>query len=544
MSRRAQPFLFLALSLAGALAAAAASTTPSAATTNPEITAGEVMTHIRYLASAELGGRGSGAPGNNRAGDYLANRFQSLGLQPAGEKASFFQNFPLFTGLKLGARNELTIHSQEGITRLRARQDFMPFLFTRNGSVTAPLIFAGYGISQPHLGYDDYQGLEVRGKIVVVLRYTPDGQKNGKFAPYAPLPYKTVIASNKGAVGILFVTGPDSGVGEDLGRLPFQSAPLDYGLPAAFIRREFLERLLRPHHTHLSELQGLMAGGTPRSFPLTGVRVSLRTQVDRQPGQTRNLLGLLPGSDLALRNEYIVVGAHYDHLGSESTASGTVIHPGADDNASGTAGLLELAQHFAAHRDRLGRSVLFIGFSGEEIGLIGSNYWTKHPTIPLKQVAAMINLDMIGRLKENPVSVIGVESSPAWKKLLEGVHADYSLRLDTVGADFGGSDHQPFLAQEIPVLFFSTGLHSDYHLPSDTPEKIEAAGEVKLLRFLAETVAQVSRLTPRPAFSRKTDLTPPVRPSFRASDGIPPTPGLPGGDAATSQAACMADGNL
>lgn len=518
-----------ALSLSGLLAAAVwAAPPPPGALNNPEITPAEVAAHVGYLASDELAGRGSGTSGNNLAGDYLAARFAVIGLQPAGEFGSYFQKFPVFTGVKLGARNELTFQQQGKPTKLRVKEEFMPLSFTKNGSVTAPLVFAGYGISQPKLGYDDYKGLDVRGKIVVVLRYTPDGDDQGKFGPYAQLTYKTMTARDKGAAGILLVTGPGSKEPENLGRLTTGSSSTDCGIPAAFVRRSFIEKALQPGHASLTDLQTLMAHGSPKSFAMPWMRVTLRAQVDRQTAQTRNVIGLLPGSDPKLRDEYLVIGAHYDHLGmggehSLDSSGQPAIHHGADDNASGTAGVLELAQYFAANPKKIGRSILFMGFSGEEIGLLGSNYWTKRPTIPLERIAAMINLDMIGRMRNDTVSVMGAGSSPGWEELLESVNGEHKLTLKTGGTSgFGGSDQQSFYAKEIPVLFFFTGVHPDYHRPSDTAEKIEAEGEAKLLRFVADTAAKTSWLTPRPAFARSADQETAPGPSFRVYLGTIP----------------------
>ncbi|HEU4754730.1 MAG TPA: M28 family peptidase, partial [Armatimonadota bacterium] len=386
----------------------------------------------------------------------------------------------------------------------------------------------GYGISQPDLGYDDYAGLDVRGKIVVVLRHTPDGDEGGKFGPYALLTYKTMTAREKGAAGILLLTGPASERPENLGYFQLDSASADCGIPAGFVKREWVEKLIAPKT--LRELQVTMAHGKPASFEIPEARAELKVDVVRQMARTRNVLGFLEGADPRLRKEVVIVGAHYDHLGlggshSLSGSSEPAIHHGADDNASGTAGVLELAQYFAANRKKLGRSILFMTFSGEEMGLIGSEYWTKKPTIPLARVAAMINLDMVGRLKNDTVQVIGAGSSPVWEKLLAQANQREALSLRLGGdalAGTGGSDDQSFNLKKIPTLFFFTGVHSDYHKPSDTWDKINTEGEAKLLRVVAETVRRASWVKPRPVFVKAKETGPVASPGFRVSLGTIP----------------------
>jgi Zn-dependent M28 family amino/carboxypeptidase len=527
----AGPALLLALGLLAAPHLRALSDAPRPEeVSNPEITAPEVVAHIKYLASDELKGRGSGTPGNNEAGDYIAGRFKAAGLKPAGENGTFFQKFSVFTGITLGTENALSFKQGKQTRTLKLSEEFMPLSSSANASANAPVVFAGYGISQADLGYDDYKGLDVKGKIVIVLRHTPDGDDNGKFGPYAPITAKTMTAREKGAAGILLVTGPMGDHPENFGKLSLGSGPLDSGVPAAFVKRQVVEELLAPQRATLSDLQVAMAHGSPRSFALSGVRASMRMNLLRQNAPTRNVIGMLEGSDPKLKNEVVVIGAHYDHLGmggehSLAESDKPAIHHGADDNASGTAGVMELAQYFGAHREKLGRSVVFMAFSGEEIGLIGSANWVKKPTIPLERVSAMVNLDMIGRMRNDTVQVIGTDSSPAWKELLEEADKPYHLQLKTggsLGIGVGGSDQQSFYVKDIPVLFFFTGVHPDYHRPSDTWDKIEAGGEAKLLQFVADTVERLSRLTPKPLFTKSKEQEPTSSTGFRVYLGTIP----------------------
>lgn len=539
---RLVPFALLALAT-GALAAPPR----PAEVANPEITAAEIKAHIRYLASDELQGRRSGSPGNDLASSYIAARFRAAGLKPLGDGASYYQKFPVFVGAKLGKENRLWTRTEKGTETLDLGQDYMPLIFTGNGQVEGEVVFAGYGISRPDINYDDYKDLDVKGKIVLVLRHTPDGDDSGKFGPNALLTYKTMTAREKGAAGILLVTGPLSdktedhlGVKENGKPLPPQaafrrayrtvSASSDCGIPAAIVKTDWAEKLAGLAGKNLKDLQVGMAHGKPASFPIPGAQVTFQTGVIRETGATRNVVGFLEGSDPRLKEEVVVLGAHYDHLGlgdehSLSESDRPEIHHGADDNASGTAAILELAQYFAANRKKLGRSLLFMAFSGEEMGLLGSAHWVKEPTIPLGRVAAMVNLDMVGRMKGDTVQVIGAGSSPVWQGLLDQANKPFKLQVKTGGKDssgFGGSDQQSFYAKNIPVLFFFTGVHPDYHKPSDTWDKINSEGEAKVTQLVAETVREISWLKARPQFARSKDSEPSSGPGFNVYLGTIP----------------------
>lgn len=507
---------------------------------NPEITAPEIVSHVKYLASEELAGRGSGTSGNDQAADYLAERFRAVGLKPAGERGSYFQTFPVFTGVELGENNKITFRGDRE-EALQPGEHFLPLGFSKNGFAYASVVFAGYGISKPDLGWDDYKRVDVKGKVVIVLRHTPDMDEDGKFGPYAALTYKVMTAREKGAAGILLVTGPlgdhpvffaaeqqQGNADPKRPKIPLGSASSDAGIPAAIVRPEFVERLLEPTGKTLKDAQMLMAHGTPSSFTIPGARIGMRINVLRKTAPTRNVIGYLEGSDPKLKNEVVVIGAHYDHLGmgnehSLAESSEPAVHHGADDNASGTAAVLELSQYLAAHRQKLGRSVLFMGFSGEELGLLGSNYWVKHPTIPLERVIAMINLDMVGRMSNNTCHVIGAPSSPIWSRLLNEANQSLGLRLRTDGGTpLGGSDHQSFVVKDIPVLFFFTGVHADYHRPSDTWDKLNAEGTAQICRVVAGVTERLSWEPARPKFVKSPDTQPAVSPGFRVYLGTIP----------------------
>ena len=491
------------LTLALAAGAGWSAPPPASSLTNPEITQAEVRAHVNYLASDELAGRGTGDKGGDLAAAYLAARFRAVGLKPGGRGRSYFQPFTVVKGVKLGSPNRLHFSSENATTKLKPGDDFLPIPFSGNGTVRAALVFVGYGISETSLSYDEYAGLDVKGKVVLILRYTPDDNAHGKFGNYAPLRYKVMTAREKGAAGVILITGPISEREENLGRLPAEGTFSDSGIPAVIVKREKIAPLFTGKRS-LRNLQILMAHGQPQSHEVAGVRVKLTTNVTREKARARNVIGILRGSDPKLRDQYVVVGAHYDHLGMGGryslSPSERLIHYGADDNASGTAGVLELAQYFAAHPEKAARSIIFVGFTGEEIGLLGSAYFVKKPPVPLASITAMLNMDMIGRSKDGKVLVIGYKTSPQWAGILEGADRPYQVAKRGDGSGFGGSDHQSFTAQGIPVLFFFTGVHEDYHKPSDTADKLNVAAEVMILRFIADVTERIAALPTRPEF--------------------------------------------
>lgn len=499
------------LTLAGLLLAGGLGAAPRP---DGAITAGEVRDEIRYLASDELAGRGSGTPGGQMAARYVAEHFAAAHLKPAGDGGAYFQNFPVITGAELGKDNSLEIRLPRGKTlEPTIRQDFLPAAFSASGESSGSAVFAGYGISQPDLKHDDYQGIDVRGKVVIALRKTPEGDEGRKLEAYATLRSKAATARDHGAAAILLVTGPLSGDDENLGRMEPDGSFADTGIPALLVRRRFVDAMLATRSKNLADVQTAMAHGGPPALDLPDVQVRVHTSIELERRETANVIGLLEGGDPQLENEVIVIGAHYDHLGMGGPASlnpspEPAIHHGADDNASGTAGVMELAQYFAAQPARPRRSLLFICFSGEELGLLGSAYYVRHPTLPLDRTVAMINMDMVGRMQQDTLQILGTGTSPDWKALLDAVGPHFSLKTKTSGSGFGASDQSSFYARNIPVLFFFTGVHPDYHRPTDTWEKINAEGEVKVLQFVAETTERVADMPQRPRFARADDSAP------------------------------------
>jgi Peptidase family M28/PDZ domain len=468
------------------------------------------LDHVRFLASPELAGRGNGTEGLEEAGDYLAGEFAAMGLEPAGDDGSWFQTFEVTTGTRIGDGNALTL---DGTALDPVR--FAPMRFSSSAEIHAPLVFVGYGITAPEMHWDDYQGVDVTGRIVVAFRHEP--QENIPESPFngtestthASFRNKAVNARQHGAAGILFLMDPNhhSPQEEEIQKTAQGTETGDSGIAAAYVSMDPLLSLFAREGFDLSEAQmEIDTQLVSRSFELPDVEADLVTDVVREHAPVRNVLAAVRGSDPVLRNEWVVAGAHYDHLGTDGEfsldpAGEGKIHYGADDNASGTSGILELASVASANRDMLERSILFMGFAGEEIGLLGSSYFVNNPTIPIDEIVAMINLDMIGRIQNDHIYVSGTGTSPMFPDLVDEQADGTGLALDFSESGIGGSDHMSFTLKDIPVLFFFSGLHSDYHRPTDTADKINAEGAARVLTLVYRVLDRLAEVPQRPLYT-------------------------------------------
>ncbi|MDP2884855.1 MAG: M28 family peptidase [Ignavibacteria bacterium] len=478
------------------------------AQSSPEITAAELAKHVKYLASDQLEGRKSGSKGGEAAAQYIANEFRSYGLKPIGDQGSYFQNFDFVAGVKLGESNSLTLDVTGKLAPMSLDRDFRPLGFSLNESFEGPVVFVGYGISDTAKKYDDYAGVDVQGKAVLVLRNAPPAGAERDLGQYSSLRYKAAKARELGAKALIVVTGPeDSADTDDLIKLSYDNATGNAGLPAVNITRKAADELLRNSGKDVKDLQQeIIRTKAPRSLELSDVSVRLQINLIQFRQETRNVVGFLEGSDPNLNNQLIVIGAHYDHLGMGGEGSGSLkpdtaaIHHGADDNASGTSGLLELAQAFAGTKSALKRSFLFIAFTGEELGLLGSGYYVNHPLLPLDRAVAMINMDMIGRLNNKSLIVYGVGTSPGFEELVKRHNRDSAFALKLNKDGFGPSDHASFYGKQIPVFHFFTDIHSDYHRPSDTYDKLNYSGEEQIVRYIEGIAEELSQSTERPQY--------------------------------------------
>jgi len=462
---------------------------------SPERYAKDVTT----LAAPNMQGRGAGTRGLDRARDYIQKRFAALKLQPAGTQG-YLQPFTVTTGAKLNPGNQMSVRINEKKESFAITRDFIPFSFSAKRDVQGPIVFAGYGITAADQNYDDYFHFDVKDKIVVLLRYEPPSltKKAGQRTGHAQLVNKAINARNRGAKAVILVNGKLGEKEEDiLPRFGSLAGPEDIGIVMVQVKNSIADKWLQLAGKSLAKVQEeIDASSTPQSFALPDTAWAMvKVDLERVSATVSNVAAYLPGQT----DEYIILGAHYDHLGygnGSSLAPSMIgkVHHGADDNASGSSGLLELARILSEKKDRK-RGVLFLAFAAEEIGLLGSNYWANHPTKPLNNAVAMLNMDMIGRIKPDGRLFLGATGSGStFKATLEQLAPKHpQLKLETSGAGSGSSDHLSFLAKQVPSLFFFSGLHGDYHKPSDTAEKIEAAQAARLLDFIADLTLTLDR---------------------------------------------------
>ncbi len=463
-----------------------------------ELSPNRYMQDVIYLSRDEMRGRGDGSPELEQAADYVADGFRRAGLKPLGENNSYFQNFEITTGAELGPKNELEIAGRA----LKRGDDFVPMVFSNSAAFEGPLVFAGYGMTNSDAHYDDYTGIDAAGKIAVVMMHNDIDPKSPfaatSFAPHLSFVNKAINAKLHGARGIIFISASLGLSGDELGATPRQQEESDMGIPAVHAKRAPVMEAFKAAGKDLGAIEEKIGKDfVPQSFELPGSKARIATEIVRSKKTIRNVIGAIEGSDPKLKAEWVVVGAHYDHLGlgnRNSLAPSQIgqVHHGADDNASGTAGVMELARLAAENRGEWKRSVLFMAFAGEEIGLLGSSYFVNHPTVPLNTIDAMINMDMIGRLTNDRLFVGGVGTSPHLKPVVQDLDRVARLQVEFSESGYGSSDHMSFNAKKIPVLFFFSGLHTDYHKPSDTSDKINAPGAIRVLSLVYATMDHLS----------------------------------------------------
>jgi len=475
---------------------------------NNDITVDELRNHLKYIASDELQGRRAGSDGADKVAEYIAREFKAYGLSPAGEEGTFFQPFEFVAGVKMGSNNSFTASTKGKEVKFSLNEDFRPLGFSSTGVFEGAVVFAGYGIASKEKGYDDFEGIDVKGKAVIVLRFHPEGDnQHSDFNQYASLRYKATKAREQGATALIVVTGPADADKDELMRLTYDQSAGSAGIPSFTMTQAAVNRLLASGGMTVQQLQeGINKEKKPRSMILDGVTVKAAAEVEEIRKTSKNVLGYLEGSEAGLKNEVLVVGAHYDHLGMGGENSGSLqpdtvaVHNGADDNGSGTVGLLELAQYYGSQRASLKRSMLFTAFTGEEMGLLGSAHFVKDPTIPLSRIVTMLNMDMIGRLNEGKLIVYGIGTSPGFEELAQKANADSSFVLKLNKDGFGPSDQSSFYGKNIPVFHFFTDLHGDYHRPSDDWQTINYEGMRKVLEYVRTIATTLDTTETKPQY--------------------------------------------
>lgn len=484
---------------------------------NEEITTEEIKGHIAYLASDELKGRYPGTPEDRQMAEYLAREFRKAGLELY--QRSGIQTFDIVQEIEAGENNSFKWDGSE----LELDKDYSIFAFSHSGSGSGELVFAGYGfqIDEEEIKWDDYASLSVEGKWLLLLRGVPGAQESSSpYVNYSEDRGKALLASDLGAAGVIFVSGTSYDPEDQLVELKGKQHPL--GIPVVHLSRSAADQLLTSAgRDSLSILEsGLTDTNEAMSFG-TGVEVNVTVDLQPRKMETANVLATLEGSHEGLKNEYVVIGAHHDHLGMGGPASSSrtpdtiAVHYGADDNASGVAGVLEASEWLSAHVPA--RSVLFTTFGAEEMGIIGSKYLAENSPVDMENIQVMINLDMIGRLNEDrQLQVGGVGTSPGFQNLLESINSNYGFDLKFSNEGYGPSDHASFYARDVPVLFISTGAHSDYHTPGDDLSAINLEGAREVSAFVSEVAAALANQHERLAF---TEAGPKVRGSSRGRRG-------------------------
>ncbi|MDB4695129.1 M28 family peptidase [bacterium] len=562
-------------------------------------TEAQLRADIKFLASEELRGRSVTDDTIEVAASYLVDRMKGIGLKTDLVDGKSRQPFSVKLGSSVGAakNNRLTLSSENPAFKeivVDLNKGLMPLaLGSSKANLSGPIVFAGYGVTAPKLDYDDYEGVEADGGVLIILRKEPQasdpdskfsGTQNTRHAFFAT---KVENAIKHGAKAVVLVNDPASvkeavknvkkrieqenarkkKLEEQLQKLPADSknnrksinekianasrmiksladslANVEQGvmgitdagirrdsqdsIPIVSVSRELIsDALFASTGKTLAELESAIdEAGSPQSVLLTGVTAALKSELKPSVADTSNVLGLLPGKG-ELADQAVVVGAHYDHVGMGgygSLAPGTVaIHNGADDNASGTSAMLAIAKHMVSRLAdaKSHRQVLFMGFSAEERGLLGSQHYVKNPVIPLESTVAMVNLDMVGRLRDNELTIYGTGSAPTFDGLVETANEPYEFNLFKVPSGYGPSDHQSFYTAGVPVLFFFTGLHDNYHRPTDDFDKIEFGGLTRITDIVSDVTYELATREQRPEYA-ETEKRVRVRRQITAYMGI------------------------
>jgi hypothetical protein len=482
-----------------------------------------ILEDMKFLTSDECEGRGINTKGINLAAEHIAQEFKKAGLKPAGDEGTYFQHFGVIKGSKLGETNELLLRGpQNQRIALEMGKHFSVIALGGGGKVSAPVVFAGYGVTASEPKYDDYAGLDVAGKVVIVLRRMPrQGNEANPFNSnqnnqHASLLSKVTNAQAHKAAAIILVNDNVLAAEKQDELVTFEYTAQSRetaDVPALHLRRSFVNHIIESSlNMGLAEVEKeIDRNFTPLSQPLPGWTCELQTSVTRESTPVKNVIGVLEGNG-PLAKEIVVIGAHYDHLGyggAGSLAPGSkAIHRGADDNASGTSTVIELARRFGAARTpplaKGGqggcRKLVFMTFSGEESGLLGSAHYCKKPLFPLEDTVAMVNMDMVGRLREDKLTIGGTGTAKTFDALIDELNAKHKLQIQKDKTGYGPSDHQSFYGKKIPVFFFYTGMHQQYHKPADTVDTINIPGMRKVADMVEDLTTALATDPKRPEY--------------------------------------------
>ncbi len=488
--------------------------------------------HIKYLASDELEGRYPGTTGIAKARDYIANQFGAFNLKKLNN--DYLQKLDVGIGYKLGEGNEVffsVIIPKPGVPIDKVRpvrktweigKDWMPMSFSENKQIEASMVFCGYGITAKELNYDDYEAIDVKNKVAIILTNSPEGEKeDGKFANYISYQSKLQNVRERGAVGVIFIKikGDSANVFVPLDRDRFAQ---NSGLVVIQVNRNRIAEYFPNNSLFPSEIE-INKTQKPKSFDLPNSTISIKVNLEENRVPSENVVGFVEGTDAKLKEEFIVIGAHYDHLGYGGPTSNykgkkPMVHNGADDNASGVAAMMELARIISQNPAK--RSVLFVAFTGEELGLLGSNYFVNNSPIDLQKVSLMINLDMVGRLKNNTLYAIGTGSAAELDEIITQISEQDTLTITKSESPIGSSDQTSFYIKGVPSIMFFTGVHLDYHRPSDDWDKINYDGMAKVINFLTKVVVETANKESKLTYVKTSGAMDPSNTSGRGMGGI------------------------
>jgi len=477
------------------------------------ITQQAIHDRIAFLASDQMKGRFPGTPESWKCAKFIRTNFKAAGLRPLVKH--YFQYFQPTVKIDTGTNNTFQFEGFSG----KLIRDFIPLSFsTMKSSLINKVVFCGYGLQfkLDSLAFDNYKGVDVTGKWVMILRGLPEHfRKKAALRDSATDYAKATIAIRNGAAGILFVSNEElankktesSPNYDDLQRLrPRKTVSLT--IPVIQIKRAVADLLLQPQNKTIQQLDSL---NEQRSFELIPT-LNAVVDIQRRKVKTANVVGYIEGSDPELKDEYIVLGAHYDHLGMGGFFTGSLqpdtfaIHNGADDNASGSAAIMTVAAQLAKDHQLLKRSVIIVAFSAEEEGLLGSEYFTEHPPVPIEKIKVMINLDMVGHLDEQKELYIGgCGTFSQGVPLLDSLKKESGLKVYVIPGSVGGSDHVSFYRKNIPVLGMHTGGHPEYHTPKDDLETLNIPGEEKVCDFVYEAIKNIANITGKIEFIKQGD---------------------------------------
>ncbi|NPA37564.1 MAG: M28 family peptidase [Chlorobi bacterium] len=451
---------------------------------NPEITRQELKEDISYLASDSLKGRKPGTSGDSLSALFIKNKFKDAGLELLADNG--YQHFDVITRVEAGKKNNFEINGEKAVLN----KDFVPLGFSANKNTNAEVVFAGYGfdINNDSLKWNDYDDIAPNGKWVIAFRADPDlDNPMSPYAAYSNDRYKAMTAVDHGAAGLLLVNTVDFDKNDKLDKIKFDQSISSVSIPVIQITRKLADKILAGSGKTVEELEKeLSEKMKPESFAVSQ-KVNATANVSLKKVKTQNVVGMVKGTEKP--DEYIVIGGHYDHLGMGGPGSGSrkpdtvAVHNGADDNASGTAGVIELAQKIS--EKPLDRSVIFVAFSSEELGLVGSKYFVNNPPVDIKNIKAMINMDMIGRLDSlKRLSIGGTGTAEETDSILDLTLKNYDFEVAKNPQGSGPSDHSSFYFADIPVLFITTGVHDQYHTPEDDVDRINFPGEEEVVNLV------------------------------------------------------------